>query len=342
MRGRDQIPADATLAGGADWVIRLQAPQAGESDWIAFEAWLGATAGGRAAFDEAMSLWLLAGACPDDRGARTSPAPPTSARLRAHRSPIPAALGLSSAAAGLAIAATVLVMIHAPVRHSQPRPAAPTEAVYATARGERRTVGLADGTQVDLSGASRVVASLQPGARQVTLTDGEAAFNVAHDPRRPFTVSVGDRQVRDLGTQFDIRRAGPMIEVTVRRGMVEVTANGGTQARAISLSAGRRLRHQEGTTSSTVQIVSADETFAWMRGRLIYRDQTLREVVDDLNRYFPHAVRLDDERTGDLRFSGVLAVDEETATMRRLTGLLPISATRINGATVLKAREDAR
>jgi transmembrane sensor len=342
MKGRDQIPADATLAGGADWVIRLQAPQAGESDWIAFEAWLGATAGGRAAFDEAMSLWLLADVRSDDQDGRASPAPPTSASHRARRSPILAALSLSGLAAGLAIAATVLVMVQAPARHSVTRPAAAAAAVYATARGERRTVGLADGTQVDLSGASRVVVSLEPGARQVTLTDGEAAFNVAHDPRRPFTVSVADRQVRDLGTQFDIRRAGQLIEVTVRRGLVEVTANDGTRARAISLSAGRRLRHEEGTAGSTVQIVSADETFAWKRGRLIYRDQTLREVVDDLNRYLPHPVRLDDQRTGDLRFSGVLAVDEETATMRRLTGLLPISATRINGATVLKSREDAR
>jgi transmembrane sensor len=212
--------------------------------------------------------------------------------------------------------------------------------VYATAIGERRSVTLADGSQLDLSGGSRVTVDLQPRTRRLSMSAGEVAFTVVHDARRPFVVAVGDRQVRDLGTEFDILRSGSRIDVTVRQGQVEVAAPDVANAPPVALGAGRQWLHDEDTGATSVQDVVPDEVFAWKQGRLIYRDQPLRVVVEDLNRYFPHAVKIDDERVAALRFTGVLAVDGEEATIRRLVALLPISATREGDATVLRARDE--
>jgi transmembrane sensor len=160
-----------------------------------------------------------------------------------------------------------------------------------------------------------------------------------HDPRRPFEVAIGDRLVRDVGTEFDVRRDGSKIKVTVRRGAVEVGAGAGA---AVPVPAGQQLVHDESTGVSSVSAVVVDEAFAWKQDRLIYRDQPLKVIVEDLNRRFPHALRIDDQRTAALRFTGVLSVDGEAATIRRLTALLPIEAERVGDATVLRARDEIR
>jgi transmembrane sensor len=338
----ETTPPGAVTAAAADWVVRLQARDAGEAEWLAFEAWLGAAPDARRAYDAAMSVWLLADAVDQGeverprRGLATPALGGPGARTWGLRTW--GALGLG--AASLAVVA-VTVTWSPMTSKREPTPAA-TEQVYATARGERRTVRLADGSEIDLSGDSRVAIGLAPSQRRVTMTRGEAAFSVTHDPRRPFTVSVGDREIRDLGTEFDVRLAGPQIRVQVRQGLVEVSARDHRADAPIALSAGRQLLHDEGSDVSTVRSVTIADVFAWKEGRLIYRDQPLGVVVSDLNRYFPHAVRIEGARTAALRFTGVLAVDGEEATIRRLVALLPISATRVNGAMVLKVRDDAR
>jgi transmembrane sensor len=336
MNGQGQGSTE-TRAAAAAWVVRLHAPEAGESDWLAFDAWLNGELGARAAYDAAMSLWLLADQVKDapriDSRRRERILSRRSARIWAG-----AGLGLG----GLGVAATVVAGFILTRPGQQPvSPGAPAPMVYTSASGQHRKVMLADGSRLDLGGASRVAVSLDAHNRRVTMTGGEVAFTVVHDPNRPFLVTIGDRQVRDLGTEFDIRRAGPQIKVTVRQGRVEVGAQDGDAA-SVALGAGRQLVHDETTGVSIVQLVAADEVFAWKQGRLIYRDQPLRVVVDDLNRYFPHAVRLEDERVGALRFTGVLTVNGENETIRRLVELLPISATRVGDATVLKVRDDSR
>ena len=62
------------------------------------------------------------------------------------------------------------------------------------------------------------------------MADGEAAFDVAHDPTRAFLIAVGDRQVRVVGTEFNLRRREGLTALTVRRGVVEVRPAGAPDA----------------------------------------------------------------------------------------------------------------
>jgi transmembrane sensor len=342
MSGRKQELPEATQTAAAAWVVRLQAPAAGEAEWLAFEVWLRGTPGGEAAYDAAMSIWLLADAYDGDSAGANDD---RDVGRRAWGGVLGKPPGLRMAVLGLgglgAVTTAWVMAVHEPARLTAPR-LAPAAQVYATARGERRAVTLADGTRLDLSGGSRVTVRLAPGARRISMDEGEVAFDVTHDPSRPFEVSVGDRQVRDVGTEFDIRRAGSQIRIAVRRGMVEVAANNGSKDAPIDLGPGRQLTHDQTSDVTTVRTASADDAFAWKQGRLIYRDQPLQVVVDDLNRSFPHGVRIEGARAAEMHFTGVLNVDAEDATIRRLTALLPISASRVGGATVLKARDQDR
>ena len=62
---------------------------------------------------------------------------------------------------------------------------------------------LADGSRIDLNGATRIVLD-RDNARFATLERGEALFTVVHDEARPFEVEAGDARLLDLGTVFNV------------------------------------------------------------------------------------------------------------------------------------------
>jgi transmembrane sensor len=325
--------------------VRLHAPDAGEADWLAFDAWLATTPEARTAYDEAATVWRLADLADkfdhDDDG---DPAGRGRAGLGARsgsRLGRRAVLGLGGLGAALTAVLALVVLYRGPGAPTPALTSPPAQTLYAAGPGGKRLVALADGTRMTLAAGARASVSFDARTRRVSVDHGEVAFAVAHDAGPPFTVVVGDRLVRDIGTEFDVRRDGSKIRVAVREGRVEVGARGAAAAAPVALSAGQQLLHDEDTGRSSVSAASG-EAFAWTQDRLIYRDQPLQVVVDELNRRFPHAVRIEGERAAAMRFTGVLAVDAEAATIRRLTELLPIEAERINGETILKARTQSR
>jgi transmembrane sensor len=204
---------------------------------------------------------------------------------------------------------------------------------YATAQGQRRVVALDDATRITLNGGSKISVRLEHRRREVTLAQGEAAFEVVHDANRPFEVHVGDQTLHDLGTEFNVIRSGGLIDITVRQGLVDVRPADGRHG--VALGPGSRLQHREGALDSQVMPVSADDVFAWRSGKLIYHGQPLGDVAADLNRYGDQRVRVDGPAV-NLRFSGVLAIGDQPAMVRRLTALLPLSASRQDGVITLR------
>jgi len=93
------------------------------------------------------------------------------------------------------------------------------------------------------------------------------------------------------------------------------------------LTKGEALQHAEGTTRSSVTTVDADAAFAWTSGRLVCDNQPLSEIVAYLNRRYPIPIRLSDI-AARRRFSGVLALGDETAVVQHLADYLSLSASR--------------
>jgi transmembrane sensor len=241
----------------------------------------------------------------------------------------PAAWWGGGLTAACAVALTFAALQTQPVR----------ETTYATAKGERRAVVLADGTHVALDADSKITVRLGHGRRDVSLDKGEAAFDVGHDAQRPFQVQAGDETLRDIGTEFNVLRTAGRVTVTVRQGLVEARwAKGDGSAQA--LGPGSRLDHHEGAADATLAKVSADDAFAWRSGRLIYRDRPLAEVAADLNRYGDQTVVLDGP-AAELHFSGVLAIDDQPAMLRRLAVLMPVASSRHDGVVTLRELDHA-
>ena len=91
---------------------------------------------------------------------------------------------------------------------------------YITQVGEQKTVELADGSKVTMNTGSRLLVDMSDALRRVILERGEAYFDVATDPQRPFKVDVGGRAVTVLGTEFNIQRSADSFTLAVIEGVV--------------------------------------------------------------------------------------------------------------------------
>lgn len=315
---------DARREDAAAWVVRLEAGDLGDAEAVAFDAWLSVGPENSAAFDAALSLSQAYAEAADEVSLGLSTTarrgPPVGRRLF---------IGLGAVAA-----AAVLAVVVAPQLSGS------GSQVYATAKGERRTIRLADGSIVDLNGGTRLEVFFGGDGRRVTLAEGQAVFDVTHDARRPFLVVAGDRIVRVVGTQFDVRRLAGKVSVTVARGAVEVHPAEGTAGKAYRLHPGQRLDHVEGAVATRVAAAEPAEVLGWRAGRLVYREQPLGEVIADLNQQFPTPIRLEDPGLAATPISGVLVLDDQDAVIRRLALLVPISAVR-SGAGVVLRRDPA-
>ena len=302
---------DGRRAEAADWVVRLQTADLTEDQALAFDAWLSASDDNARAYDAALGVMFEVEAS----------APRIAFDLR--RLPVPRPANSRRGwivAGGMAAAATVALAIMPVSLLSAP------PQTYTTAKGEHRTVTLADGTKVDLNAGTRMTVTLARHERRVSMPEGEAVFDVAKDHSRPFLIAAGDRTVRVVGTRFDVRRREGQLSVTVDRGVVEVRPNEDARGRAFRLHPGQRLDHAEGAADAHVRAVEPADVYAWRTGRLIYRDQPLGDVVADLNQQFARQISLDDPALAATRFSGVLVLDDQDAVIRRLALLAPLRA----------------
>lgn len=189
------------------WHVRQGGMSA--ADWQVFIAWLEADPAHARAFDRIalMDAALAEHPLPEPRPA------PVAANDQGESRPTPRRRWLW-AIGGTGIAAT-LAALTIPLATT----ASADPYVLATKPGERRNVTLADGTSIEVSGGTRIGLD-RANPRVATLEAGEATFHVRHDAANPFTLRSGGITVRDLGTVFNVARAGARLDVEVAEGAV--------------------------------------------------------------------------------------------------------------------------
>jgi transmembrane sensor len=78
---------------------------------------------------------------------------------------------------------------------------------HVTAAGETARVSLPDGSTAWLNTDSALRVAFDGARRLIRLLEGEALFEVAHDPARRFAVLAHDGLSTALGTRFAVLRA---------------------------------------------------------------------------------------------------------------------------------------
>lgn len=259
-------------------------------DRAAFERWRDADPRHAEAYDRIAAIWNQAG-----RLSRSPAAGKVQADTRPGR---PRALGFALAAS---LAAVVLVTSLLLGSRWLPSSAPERSAmVFAAAVGEIKEVDLPDGSRLTLDSASRVEAAFTEAERKLTLREGRARFQVAHETR-PFVVRAGTSEVVATGTLFDVSLIGGRTTVLLLEGSVEVRAKD-DRRKLERLAPGQKLILA--ASAPAERRPAARGEAAWPTRMLEFDDTRLDEAAALANRYGKVQLRLGDERIRGLRVSG--------------------------------------
>ena len=313
------------------WAVRVQSPEATADDWSALTDWLEASEDHLAAYDQAEALLTrIETEAPAINQALISPG----AKVlefrplhNTHHAARPANdRGMRSA---IAAAAACLILIPAAWNTAQG-----SETVYRTGIGETRNLVLSDGSRIAMDAGSELKIQLGWFRRRVTMGQAQASFDVAKDSKKPFIISVGDQQVRVVGTAFNIRHFEDQTTVTVRRGIVEVSQPRAVAAPIARLLVGDQLSHTEGQIGSQSAKVDTSAAYAWTQGQMICIDRPLAAIVADINRRYPMPITVSPSAER-LKFSGVLELGDQDTVVERLAQYLSLPHRRTNRAITL-------
>ena len=355
----------------ADWLVRVQEPDVTEADLLEWDAWLKADKRHRRAFD---ALESASGLIAREQTALSDIPLPSDAALRADNYAGEVAISeiidqstknespaVSSSvkppvqrqSVRWAMAATILLAIGTASWFAVDNGwlSAPDSQlkVVETKESEHRSIELADGSTIELGAASSLSVNYSSERRTVVLETGEALFEVAKDPHRPFVVLAGNGTITAIGTAFNVRRDADRVVVTVTEGEVEVVQQGGAIARAPdeaiteimpptpvrqTLAVGERVEYSAAGIARLEDVMPAVAT-EWRHGRLRYRAESLKHVIPDVDRYSPQTVIIGDAAVGELKFTGTVFQDSADEWLRGLEAVFPVEVVELDDQQLL-------
>jgi transmembrane sensor len=215
---------------------------------------------------------------------------------------------------------------------------------YRSEIGELRKLILSDGTSMVLSSATLAKVEFGGGRREIELTRGEAHFDVARDPGRPFVVRAGNLAVTALGTAFAIRNDSERVDVTVTEGVVEVARSDGSS----ELVAPRRVsaNHQAVSAGSRALEVrpiaerEAQRKLAWLDGMVVFEGEALAEAVAEVNRYCRTQIVVRDAVLASRPLVGIFRATDSAAFATTAATALGVEAVRDGDVIYLQVRAD--
>jgi transmembrane sensor len=154
---------------------------------------------------------------------------------------------------------------------------------------------LPDSSLIVLTANSQLEYNSSFGKQQREINfSGEAFFNVQHNPDNPFVIRMGAVSVQVLGTSFNInaRAPGGDVEVAVRAGKVRFYD---TDGNGLILEKGNTGIYNTTTRQFSKKENIRSNVFAYATGELVFKNTTLKEVIDDLEKTY--AVKFKFENT---------------------------------------------
>lgn len=314
--------ADALIDQALEWFVRLNDCPGAESQ-AQFDAWLSSSEAHRAAWEEVAGVWrdpaILAASQQLAERQETNVVPLTPRARRPLRH--------------YAMAAAATLLLAAALPHIMPQLITRWQADYLTAVGETREVRLPDGSRMVLNTGSAVALDFREGRRGARLLQGEAWFDVAHDPSRPFHVAGQFSDVRVKGTMFSVRRQADGDRIALQAGVVEAVHENPAVS-PIRLEAGE-MAHASSAAISAIPHFESDEALGWLEGRIIFSGKPLGKALDAIGAYLDGRVIVLNRDILNVAVSGNYRTDSAETAMEGVVAAAGGKITRLPGGILI-------
>jgi ferric-dicitrate binding protein FerR (iron transport regulator) len=191
-----------------------------------------------------------------------------------------------------------------------------------TGRGQMYPVKLSDGSAVWLNSSStiRFPVAFNEQERRVDIT-GEAYFEVAHNDKKPFVVSVNGVEVQVVGTVFNINSYNDegAMKTTLLKGAVKVKQ--GDQQVMI------RPGEQAEVVDKTIKVntgVNVSKEVAWKNGLFYFKNENLKAIMRQISRWYDVDVVYEGNVSND-EISGKIYRSANLSEVLKLLNLLDVN-----------------
>jgi transmembrane sensor len=235
-----------------------------------------------------------------------------------------------------------------------------TNGLYVTAVGQQKIITLDDGSTIQLNTNSQVAVEYENSYRNIRLLQGEAHFDVAKNPDRPFRVYAGSGRVQAIGTAFTVHLDDRDLQVLVTEGRVALASLGGplaenelktasdadpyvfSQSKDIAtLGAGEFLTLNgegqgildEGEESPKIGVINDAELSrieSWRSGYLVFSGESLAHAVSEISRYTTVTITITDPNLKELQIGGRFKVGDVESMFAALEANFGIQVNQIN------------
>ena len=326
----------------ADWLSKLDGDNLNNSDRRALKAWLLQSPEHVHALKSLANIWsdmglLLNGSLVDGNGIREG-------RLDSHLQEVKMNWRFLSTTMACAICMLVFGWMFITPEVVIEDDSGLT--MYITDVGMQRVETLSDGSTASLNTDSMIEIEYSNDHRIVRLLRGEAMFDVTHDPARPFIVYAGNQAVKAIGTRFVVRLKSESIQVTVADGRVELSKrilepgsiasaeqnSNRVAQKVIIVDKGQEVEVGANVLQPQAREVETDEMerkLSWLEGGLVFKDERLEQVVEDVSRYMSVPIVIANPELRDVLISGRFEIGDTEALLGAMEVSLDIHISRL-------------
>lgn len=226
---------------------------------------------------------------------------------------------------------------------------------YATLVGQQMDATFDDGSIIHLNTNSRIETEFSDDKRIIKLIKGEALFEVAHDPNRPFIVYAGDRLVQAIGTKFVVHLDFEDIQVTVTDGKVKMSkvalntelsdikalTNATMKKDDVYIAKGEKVNVENGQAPKLTHIKpeNINRELSWLEGKLIFDNEALFDVIEEINRYVNVQIVLKDPSLHNIPISGRFDLKDSDALIEAIELSFNMTSQRLGSNKILLTKK---
>ena len=196
-----------------------------------------------------------------------------------------------------------------------------TRKQFSSENGSISRILLEDGSKIWLN--SNTVLTLYERKGEVTAKlQGEAFFDITHDPERTFTVDLGKIRIRDLGTRFNIS-AYPdesYFRATLLDGKIAVLFGNGHQIKEMAES--QTFRFDKATNSYTIEQIDPLLVTGWTKNKFVFIDLPLGEICREIEKWYGISIIVENKNILHEKYTSVI---RRTTTVNQLMDMFKLT-----------------
>jgi ferric-dicitrate binding protein FerR (iron transport regulator) len=195
------------------------------------------------------------------------------------------------------------------------------------------TLRLPDGSDITLNANATLTYPEYMDKSRVLTLEGEAYFEVTHNPNNPFVISTGGATITVLGTSFNVKSMSDRVEVQVETGRVSL-ASPGQEALLTAGMKGVYLTNNQQISSDTSD--PTGQGLFWKTRKLTFEGEALESVIQTLKTAYGITITLENDRLSTCRLSAVFEEEDLQTVLQVISLSLNLEVTQTEDGYLIK------